>query len=237
MARFHWRFFLLRWHRRLGIVSALFVLLLAVTGILLNHSHEFGLDGAPLESPWLRQHYGVAAPAGLTHALPAGELSVRGGWLRLGERNLGSCPQLVGVVEQAGQVLAVCSDRLILLTPAGELIDQADAVRGIPEGLSAIGRQRDQVLLRQGESSFAVDLNDLSVRPARPEPGVAWTGAAAAADTADLDWEQVLLDLHSGRLFGRWGVLLMDAMAILFVILALSGLVMARRRPRTSRAG
>lgn len=240
MAKTHLRIFLLRWHRRLGIVSALFVLLLAVTGLLLNHTHELGLDRLPLENAALRKLYGVApvpapapAPSGLAQTLPGGELAARGGRLRMGERDIGDCPQLVGIVEQSGQVLAVCSNRLWLLTPDGQVIDQADSVRGVPEGLSAVAEGEGQVLLRAGGDSLAVDLNDLSLKPAVPVPGVTWREAApAAAVDPDLDWEQVLLDLHSGRLFGRGGVLLMDAMALLFVGLALSGLVMWRRRHR-----
>jgi hypothetical protein len=46
----------------------------------------------------------------------------------------------------------------------------------------------------------------------------------------DIHWERVLFDVHSGRLFGRYGPWLMDIMAVLFVVLAVSGLVMARRR-------
>lgn len=236
MAKTHLRLILLRWHRRLGIVSALFVLLLAVTGLLLNHTHELGLDRAPLENPALRKLYGVEAapaPAGLVQSLPAGELAVSSGRLRLGARDIGDCPQLVGVVEQPGQVLAVCSNRLWLLTPEGEVIDQADGVRGVPEGLTAVGQGEGQVLLRRGDESLAVNLSDLSLKPAAPAPGVTWTEVTGqASPSADLDWEQLLLDLHSGRLFGRFGVLLMDAMALLFVALAVSGIIMWRRRHR-----
>lgn len=239
MAKTHLRIFLLRWHRRLGIVSALFVLLLAVTGLLLNHTHELGLDRMPLESAALRKLYGVApvsAPEagvpGLAQALPGGELTARGGRLRMGQRDIGDCPRLVGIVERAGQVLAVCSNRLWLLTPDGQVIDQADSVRGVPEGLSAVAEGEGQVLLRAGEDSLAVDLSDLSLKPAVPVPGLAWREAAPVATDPDLDWEQVLLDLHSGRLFGRAGVILMDAMALLFIALAVSGLVMWRRRHR-----
>lgn len=226
----------MRWHRRIGIVSALFVLLLAITGILLNHTHELGLDRKPLENAALRSLYGAvpdAAPQGLVHGLAAGELYAAGGRLRVGDRDLGDCPQLVGVVERAGQVLAVCSNRLWLLTPNGEVIDQADSVRGVPEGLSAVAEAQGQVLLKQGGQSFAVDLGDLSLKPTLAGAGVDWSGALApAAAPADLDWEQLLLDLHSGRLLGAWGVWLMDAMALLFIVLAVSGLFMARRRHR-----
>jgi hypothetical protein len=235
VGKIHARIVLLRWHRRLGIVAALFVILLAVTGILLNHTHELGLDRAPLGNPVLRQLYGVAPEpetAGLVHALAGGELRAAGGALRFDGRAIGDCPQLVGVVEQSGQVLAVCSNRLWLLTPDGQVIDQADGVRGVPEGLSAVARREGEVLLRHGSRSLAVDLDDLSLKPTLPQAGVTWTEAPESAVADDIDWERFLLDLHSGRLLGPWGVWLMDAMALLFVFLAASGLFMAKRRHR-----
>lgn len=230
--KFHWRFFLLRWHRRLGVTSALFVLLLVITGFLLNHSHQFGLDRTPLENHWLRHHYGLSSnPERLVYSLPAGELKVQSGQLRVNEKTLGDCAQLVGVIEQADQVLAVCSDRLVLLTVKGELIDQADATRGVPEGLSSVAMLGGQILLRRGESSFSVNLSDLSVTPVAGT-NVKWpsTSPEAFVPNEEINWERVLLDLHSGRLFGRSGVWLVDFMAGLFAVLAVSGLIMTRRR-------
>jgi len=42
--------------------------------------------------------------------------------------------------------------------------------------------------------------------------------------------ERLLLDLHSGRLFGIWGVYFMDLIAILILILAATGLFMWLQR-------
>ena len=41
-----------------------------------------------------------------------------------------------------------------------------------------------------------------------------------------LTLERVLLDLHSGRLFGTFGVYIVDAAALLFLILAFTGVWM-----------
>lgn len=234
MPKFHWRFFLLRWHRRLGVVSALFVLLLAITGVLLNHTHELNLAGKPLDSGWLSRHYGLpSSPAAsdFVHPLPAGKLQARTGKLWLDDTVLGDCQRLVGVIEQAEQVLVACPDRLLLLTPGGGLIDQADTLRGVPEGLSAVTLQGEEVLLHRGDATFSVDLASLSVSAVTGSRAGA-TSPAPVPASAVLNWERVVLDLHSGRLFGRGGVWLMDAMALLFGVLAVSGLVMAARRRR-----
>jgi hypothetical protein len=227
---------LLRWLYRLALaMTVLLLLLLLATGLMLNHGGGPVLGRLPVAQDWLQRHYSLpgadpaSAAPGLVHHLPAGDLAVHDGQLRFNERELGECPRLVGVVEQPGQVLVACSNRLFLLSPDGELLRQADALRGIPEGLSAVSRAGSEVLLRQGNSTFSVDLGDLSVAPARSGSALSLPEAAAPAT---IDGERLLLDLHSGRLFGRYGPWLMDAMTLLFAGLALSGLVMAHRRGR-----
>ena len=74
---------------------------------------------------------------------------------------------------------------------------------------------------------------DLSIKPAIAPPAVAWSGVAADDHRDEVNWERVLLDLHSGRLFGPWGVRLVDAMALLFAVLAVSGLIISWRRRHT----
>lgn len=218
-----------RWHRRLGLVSALFVLLLAGTGLLLNHARDLGLDRLSLQGTLLRERLGgaPAGPAGVVQALPGGELATVAGRLRMGARDIGRCSHLVGVVEKSGQVLAVCSDRLWLLTPEGEVIDQAD---GVPEGLTAVGQDEGQVLLRRGGEALSVDLGDLSIQPAVPVPGVSGSEPGArASPLSGRDREGLLPDLHGGRLSGRWGVWLVDVVAILMMGLAVAGIVVWRR--------
>lgn len=235
----HLRFTLLRWHRRLGLVAAIFLLLLAATGILLNHTNDIGLDRAPLENRWLRAHYGLESGdvTDNRHVLAGRSLHARDGQLRLGKERLTDCPQLVGVMEKRDQVLVVCSDRLVLLTPDGQLIDQADSLRGIPSGLSAWSEQGDTILLKTPDSSIGVNLTDLSVHAVSAGADVQWQAATAPAGVAApvdaITWERVVLDLHSGRLFGRAGVWVVDIMGIASMLLALSGLYLyVRRRHR-----
>lgn len=238
MARFPLRFVLLRWHRRIGVVAAGFLLLLAVTGLLLNHGHDIGLDRMPLENAWLRAHYGLASVASAPrHTVDGRPLSVKNGQLWLGEEHLAECPHLVGVMSRRDEVLVVCPDRLVLLTPDGQVIDQADSLRGIPSGLSAYSEQGETILLKTADNSLGVNLSDLSVRAVSVGPDVVWRGAAPAGDgVAPIDaftWERVMLDLHSGRLFGRAGVWVVDLMGVASILLALSGVVLhVRRRHR-----
>lgn len=204
------RVFLRRWHRRLGIVSAAFVFVLSATGLLLNHTQELGLDDVPLENRLLRALYGVPAVA------PTFPLA---------------CAKPVAVVAavDAPLQLAACSDRIALLTADGETIDQLDTARGLPADITAVASDRDGFLLRRGAMAFRLDNDNFTVTPLANAPAdVAWRSGAAAG--TDIHWERVLLDLHSGRLFGTAGVVIVDIAALLFVLLAISGIVMFRRR-------
>ncbi len=79
------------------------------------------------------------------------------------------------------------------------------------------------------------------------ESGVSWATAAppdqelarALRNTwrgTGLPLERVLLDLHSGRILGEAGVWLVDAAALLFLLLAASGLWLWGRRRASARA-
>src|SRR6185436_2847690 len=53
------------WHRWLGVMSAVFVLMLASTGLLLNHSHQLRMDSRYIGNAAVLRWYGirVAPPA------------------------------------------------------------------------------------------------------------------------------------------------------------------------------
>jgi uncharacterized iron-regulated membrane protein len=51
-----------------------------------------------------------------------------------------------------------------------------------------------------------------------------------------LSLERVTLDIHSGRILGEWGVYLMDGAAIVFILLAASGIWLWGKRRASARA-
>ncbi len=54
--------FIRRWHRRFGLAVSLWLILLAVTGILLNHSDDLSLQKSYVDSHWIIKLYGIKAP-------------------------------------------------------------------------------------------------------------------------------------------------------------------------------
>lgn len=52
-----------RWHRRIGITAAVFVVILSVTGIILNHNVTLGIDKNFITNEWLLEWYGYDSEA------------------------------------------------------------------------------------------------------------------------------------------------------------------------------
>lgn len=235
----------------MGLVSAAFVLLLAVTGLALNHTESLGLDGRYLDTGWLLDWYGVEAPPEPVSFEAGGRYVTRmGGRLWIGsEPVLDDVEHLSGVVSAGRFLVAALGNGLALFTADGRLVERLGGTAGVPPGARRIGTTQDgAVVVDTPDGDFETDaaltswerIADPQVnwsRPADPPPATrealarAWRGRG-------LSMERVILDLHSGRLLGRYGVWLMDAMAVLFVLLAATGIwVWARRRSNRRNGG
>lgn len=56
------RAFLLRWHWRVGLAASLFLLVIALTGMFLNHARFLGLHHVYVDAEWLMSLYGMDLP-------------------------------------------------------------------------------------------------------------------------------------------------------------------------------
>ena len=52
------------WHRYVGVTAALFVVLLSITGLALNHTDELELDKRHIENTVILDLYNIRAPTG-----------------------------------------------------------------------------------------------------------------------------------------------------------------------------
>jgi len=131
-----------RWHRRIGLAAALFVLLLSVTGIALNHSPGLALDQTYVQWQWLLRSYGDDSAARIGYRLDAGWLSrSTGGQLYFNSTEVTTCyDELVGALQTPDFVLAACADQLVLLLPDGQLIEALTTSGGLPTPVAGIGR-------------------------------------------------------------------------------------------------
>ena len=237
---------LLRVHRRMGIVSALFVIILSFSGLILHHSPALNLDNRFISSSRLLSWYEIEVPT-IEIQYRAGRHGVQLIAESIyfdGDRLPGSFSDLKGFVATEFGFVAATSNQLLLLTAAGEVIEVLGRVNLLPTGISRIGSDTaDRLVLQTAVGIIDADLDGLRwtqstssasqlawSEPTAPRPELS---ARIRADYAAslISWERLLLDIHSGRVLGSLGIVLVDLMALLFMLMAASGVwIWSRRR-------
>lgn len=233
------------WHRRAGVIAALVLAVVAVTGFALNHTETLRLDERVVRNRVVLALYGTeAAPAPVAFAVDGRAVALLGDRLFLDEREVArAAGPLLGAVTHGGGYVVAVPGELLFLTADGALLERLGGAEGVPAGIRALGVTTDgRLAVRAAHGDYISDLVTLEwtevaradarwAQPAPlPEPRRAALAAAYRGEGMSL--ERVLLDLHSGRIFGRWGVYVVDAAAIAALLLAGTGLWMWGRGRR-----
>src|ERR1700693_580797 len=231
------RLFLLRllrrWHARIGFAAMLFFLILAVTGLMLNHGEALGLDGRSVHAEWLARWYGIK-PEPPRQVFASGQhvlIATNGRWLLDGKISGEKLPQPVGLAELADIFVVANDAALYVYRENGELIEKLGPGALPDSPVRAIGSSARGIVLRTASGIFA-SADALSWHPA-PQRRVRWSAPSELSISEGRAYEEalapgisvqrLLLDLHSGRFAGRYGPLVVDLLAFLLAILSLTG--------------
>ncbi len=238
---FRW---LRHWHARVGVVAALFFLFLVVSGIALNHTDALKLDQRKLSAAWLTRWYGLHAE------VPSQGFKLGERYLTWDEEKWALDAQIIAA-KQAQPIGAACAGEvcyvatrevLFVFAPDGKLIDKVSGETLPRLPLQRLAADGARVVLGSEQGNFASTdgadwtpfgaVETWSLPVALPPETAAAIGPLYAPV---VDGERVLLDLHSGRLFGRYGPFIVDAAALALLALALSGVWMYWRAARVQR--
>ena len=103
----------------------------------------------------------------------------------------------------------------------------------LPAEIFRMGWRENDIYIDTHRGVFSADPNFLVWSQADHAPVWTETSTIPRAIESDilrvyrgrgLPWERVVLDIHSGRIVGRWGPYLMDGAALVLLILVVSGL-------------
>lgn len=237
-----------RWHRRAGLMAAIILFLVTVTGIFLNHTSELALARKFVGQTWLLSFYGIPEPELVTYRLRDSDITGDDkGELYWGVEPLGACRgTLVGAVNIDSGFIAACEQELLFFDERGRLAEKVSATYGLPTPVAQLGECDGQLCMRTPGRLFEINFEQMSFKPV---VGVEarWSETTQLTETSrgtiyaisrgkGLSWERVMLDLHSGRLFGPAGVWVVDIAAILLLFLALSGFLLWFQHMRIKRA-
>ncbi|VAW73072.1 hypothetical protein MNBD_GAMMA15-2277 [hydrothermal vent metagenome] len=226
------------WHRYMGVSAALFTLIIAFTGILLNHTDDFQFNDKHVQTEWVLDWYGIEAPEQLL-SFPVGErhITLMGDDLYLDRKEIGDdYRDLTGAVQLDNMLVVSVNNNILLLTPRGEMIERLKRNDGVPAGIEKIGVDASGKLavrtshdIYQPEKDFIrwqrYDGDDSHIRWASSVPLEPQLKTLLRNHFRGevLPMERVLLDLHSGRFFGKAGPWLFDIAAALLILLSLTG--------------
>ncbi len=238
------------WHRKLGIIAAFFLIFLSLSGIALNHTDRLSLAHYPIKNSLLLDHYGISSPSDIRFYVN-NNLVVTNNVVWLDEQFLfESATKVIAIVPvtfSGQQVFAVVSiDQLYIYDESGELIDQLGEESGFPLGVTAAGLLNGKLVIKSASTILQYNSEAFlwqEINSPIKTPWITHNSASKQAISAAklsyraqyLTLERIVLDAHSGRLFGLFGVLFMDAVALLLILLSVSGIYIWLRYARAKR--
>lgn len=234
------------WHRRLGILAAFFLIFLSVTGIALNHTDLLKLAHKSITNDWLLNQYNINPPKDIRF-YHQNQLVVTNNFVWFNKHLLTEATNTIVSMGKFKQFFLIATTHdLYLYNEVGKLVDKIDSTAGLPKSITALGIDEDNIFINTVNGYYQTDSNFLiwkSITPIKEpswfEPSQAEKKDIVLASTwyrsKFLTWERIIVDAHSGRIFGIFGVIFMDITAILLILLSLSGIYIWVRYARSKR--
>jgi hypothetical protein len=224
------------------MISA-FILILSVTGIALNHAQKLGLYETKVEARWLLDGYGMNPESPpINYTIGSTRLLWLENALFFNGKRIADTSPLKGGARTQAIIIAATAEELILLTPAGEIVERLNGP-SIPSGNIqniALGEGKN-LLVKTSAGLFGYDesILDFSLL-ATVDPEPIWSAPSEPKPDEleialqyyrgeGLSLYRIILDIHSGRLFTRLGPWMMDIAALGLIALTLSGIYYAMK--------
>ena len=245
-----------RWHRWVGFTSLFFVLILSITGLILNRTEKLGLTQIRIQNEFVSDLYG------LSPSTPPIHIKVKDHWMSWLEGRLyldGSLlaqntARLVGGALLDDLIIVGTKNSLSLYMTDGALVETLDS-GALPGQITALGHSATQgIWIETPNGIFKADDDFMSWEkrapsssPDQPDQALAPNLPQTLPQTLGQVPEKVtkmilqdfqgqgitlsrlILDLHSGHIMGKFGPYVMDLAALSLIFLGLTGLM--KRRP------
>ncbi len=239
---------LLRLHRRVGVALSAIFILICLTGILLNHSDDLDFQSRTIESDWVYNWYGLK-PAGelLHYSLPNASLSSLDGQLFLDRRSLGHFPTPRGIVPLEQLYVIAFPRSILLITSEGDIIETLSEASIPGDEITQIATTDQRTLtINTDLGQYRSDDSILEWSPTptkfelaaiQPSPAPAELEKALLRSFRGegITWGRVILDIHTGRFFGRAGKWIADLSAIALILLTFTGVYYTMRYLKKAR--
>lgn len=236
------------WHRVLGMLSALPLIWVLITGFLLNHEEDFGLNDKEITTAWVLSAYGMV-PSGepMSQTVNGKVITHWDGQVFYANSLVDLSGSFIGSAADGDGLILVSDQSIVRLDENGELIEQLDELSLPSLPLLDVASAPGSVWVKNAEGWHSPDADWLeftSQTAAIPAPialsplvdkelkaavATAWSGGGVSLS-------RLVLDLHSGNFFGAFSKYFYDLVVFCTLWLIGTGLVLQYRTSRRSRS-
>ena len=238
------RQFLRKIHRWVGLLSALWLLQLATTGLLLQHADDFGFSNRYISSATVLQwfDYGKIQTVWEVNNEKLYQVDDQ---IIIGENKTELTAQIVSVVKDNEQWLVATKYSITWLNPQAEITNQIDDFDGLPTPIKNINILKGTLKVISEEGSFSQNEQGEFLKhmyptieseiPSRPLTSKESSKIIPLAFENKLSYDKIIYAIHSGL---KSIPLLNTLSALALIYLALSGIYLFikpsfRRRKRS----
>ena len=224
------------WHRRVGLLASLFIVFLVLTGIALQHSDDLNLPSTHLSNAWLLKYYGIKPNPITTYQLGNQTVSHAGETIYLSGKAIDThADDLYGAIAINEEIIIATSNSIIICDRSGSIIDEISVQDGLNEPPLGIALSSNGTAVIRGVNTYWEGSNDYVSWHKLEGPHPRWVAASITLPalkqviesqdmSKQITMERFLLDAHSGRFFGKYGIYVIDVAAILLLILSITGI-------------
>ena len=193
---------IIRIHRFLGVTLVLFVLILSVTGTLLQHADDFNIRQKYTSSEFAKNFYNIE---------PCKVLSVNVGSKWFSKCNNNLYFQDIKIVNNVNSISSINVDNNFFIIQYGNhrlKIDRNGKILDMEHLKDEEVQNENNLQLKENE------IND-KLRKKIENKSISKT----------ITYERVIVDIHTGRIFGQTGVTLIDLVTIGIIFLSITGTI------------
>jgi len=222
------------WHRRLGLFLVFFIIILASTGIMLNHTETLKLSQQKINNVLVLNFYDIKPQhPPINFRSQHHNISQWDEQIYFDNKKLLSDQQtLRGLINWHNIIIMVLSRDVVLLSNEGDIIDRYTLAQN--SEIEHIGIDNDHPIIKMlDQSLWQADDDILNWQPIGKRQ-LSWSAASPIQQHLKnellekyrgegLPLERIILDIHSGRILGSLGVYFVDAVGVVMLFLSLSG--------------
>ncbi len=239
----------LKTHRLLGLVCFPFMLLMASTGILLNHTDDLKLSQTELRWNWLMSWYDIKKPntflsiSEKKHTITQIEQRI---YLNSKEILISKQPLIAAKIFDK-EIILFLTNHICITTIEGELIEKIKNHHGLPSPIDKCGTiENTQLIIQSNNKLYNCDLDELNFKTYNQSKKITWLKTDVQTSEVSqklydnysgkgISAHKLITDLHNGFFFTSLGKLFLDIIGLLFIFLSCTGLWVYLAKPKVTK--